>query len=95
MLLKSTDPGNVMVRPRKPTARRPQNFELVLLDHGLYRELPDQFRRSYACTSYDDANENKGNARSGSYCVDNFSSIRLFIDFLFTFGRPLASDHGP
>ena len=36
--------GNMMVRPK---ASAPGGFELFLLDHGLYRELDDEFRRSY------------------------------------------------
>ncbi|KAJ3023661.1 putative aarF domain-containing protein kinase 1 [Thoreauomyces humboldtii] len=55
-------PGNVFVRPRRPSsflARVPvirhllpaswtRNFEIVLLDHGLYRQLTDRFRLDYA-----------------------------------------------
>ncbi|TPX62339.1 hypothetical protein PhCBS80983_g00540 [Powellomyces hirtus] len=52
-------PGNVFVRPRPrpflsriPLLRRlvgnPYNFEIVLLDHGLYRQLTDEFRLDYA-----------------------------------------------
>ncbi|CAN8072301.1 unnamed protein product, partial [Agarophyton chilense] len=36
--------GNLMVLPN---ATRRGAFELYLLDHGLYRELPDAFRHSY------------------------------------------------
>jgi aarF domain-containing kinase len=45
--------GNVYIRPVKKTLlsyflpRRP-NFELVLLDHGLYRTLTNSFRLDYA-----------------------------------------------
>jgi aarF domain-containing kinase len=38
-------PGNLLVRPRPSD---PRSFQLVLLDHGLYRELDEGFRRSYA-----------------------------------------------
>ena len=38
-------PGNVLVRPRPDCPSEPQ---LVLLDHGLYRELPRRFVRMYA-----------------------------------------------
>jgi len=37
--------GNVLVRPDPRNRRKPQ---LVLLDHGLYRELSPQFRLDYA-----------------------------------------------
>jgi len=37
-------PGNVLWRRRKGA---PEGFQLVLLDHGLYRELPDSLRLAY------------------------------------------------
>ncbi|KAJ7638431.1 ABC1 family-domain-containing protein [Roridomyces roridus] len=37
-------PGNVIVRPHPTAPRRPQ---LVLLDHGLYVQLEDQFRQEW------------------------------------------------
>ncbi len=37
--------GNILVRPHPADARRAQ---LVLLDHGLYRELDEKFRGDYA-----------------------------------------------
>jgi aarF domain-containing kinase len=37
--------GNMLVRPRAGGA--PGQFDLVLLDHGLYCELDDRFRRAY------------------------------------------------
>lgn len=38
-------PGNVIIRPHPDRPRYPQ---LVLLDHGLYVRLSDEFRRQYA-----------------------------------------------
>ncbi|BFZ54343.1 hypothetical protein PYCC9005_001377 [Savitreella phatthalungensis] len=40
--------GNVFVRPAPRGSRSRHNFEIVLLDHGLYREIPLDLRRSYA-----------------------------------------------
>lgn len=40
--------GNVFVRPRIREHRRDPNFQIVLLDHGLYRQLPQQLRVDYA-----------------------------------------------
>lgn len=37
--------GNLLVRPLRPGSSRPQ---IVLLDHGLYRSLDDDFRLQYA-----------------------------------------------
>ncbi|KAL1914720.1 uncharacterized protein VTP21DRAFT_7978 [Calcarisporiella thermophila] len=41
-------PGNLLIRPSQPSSHSPHNFEIVLLDHGLYRDLPPQFRVNYA-----------------------------------------------
>ncbi|KAF9345652.1 hypothetical protein BGX34_004575 [Mortierella sp. NVP85] len=41
-------PGNVLIRPAPPGSPSPRNFEIVLLDHGLYRELTPEFRLDYA-----------------------------------------------
>ncbi|KAJ2847982.1 hypothetical protein IWW36_003566 [Coemansia brasiliensis] len=42
-------PGNLFVRPRaKRSASHGYNFDLVLLDHGLYRQLSSRFRYEYA-----------------------------------------------
>lgn len=38
----------MIVRPAKDPKRSKFNFDLVLLDHGLYRDLPDQIRIDYA-----------------------------------------------
>ncbi|KAJ2799616.1 hypothetical protein H4R20_004366 [Coemansia guatemalensis] len=42
-------PGNLFVRPRVAgNTSHGYNFDLVLLDHGLYRNLPSRFRYEYA-----------------------------------------------
>ncbi|PGH22926.1 hypothetical protein AJ80_02975 [Polytolypa hystricis UAMH7299] len=38
--------GNIAVR--KNNSRRSPNFDIVLYDHGLYRDIPKELRRSYA-----------------------------------------------
>ncbi|KAI8997334.1 ABC1 family-domain-containing protein [Pilobolus umbonatus] len=40
-------PGNVYIRPAKYQTSK-YNFDIVLLDHGLYRELSDELRSNYA-----------------------------------------------
>lgn len=40
-------PGNVLIRPRKGVLGK-DNFQIVLLDHGLYRELNQRFQVAYA-----------------------------------------------
>jgi len=40
--------GNLLIRPAQPNSRSPYNFEVVLLDHGLYFDLPSDLRVNYA-----------------------------------------------
>ncbi|QIW97497.1 hypothetical protein AMS68_003015 [Peltaster fructicola] len=39
--------GNLAIRLNS-TKRKPRNFDIVLYDHGLYREIPRDLRRKYA-----------------------------------------------
>ncbi len=39
--------GNLAVR-LNPHRRKPRNFDIILYDHGLYRDIPLQLRRNYA-----------------------------------------------
>lgn len=39
-------PGNLFVR-RNPDPKAPLKEQIVLLDHGLYRELDEEFRKTY------------------------------------------------
>ncbi|KAH6627089.1 ABC1 family-domain-containing protein [Chaetomium sp. MPI-SDFR-AT-0129] len=39
--------GNIAIR-KNTTRRRGANFDLILYDHGLYRDIPQSLRRSYA-----------------------------------------------
>ncbi|KZO98931.1 ABC1-domain-containing protein [Calocera viscosa TUFC12733] len=41
-------PGNLLIRPAPKGSRSPYNFEIVLLDHGLYFDLDDDLRVNYA-----------------------------------------------
>ncbi|KAK7687101.1 hypothetical protein QCA50_009602 [Cerrena zonata] len=41
-------PGNLLIRPAPSTSRSPYNFEIVLLDHGLYFDLDDDLRINYS-----------------------------------------------
>ncbi|WFD19835.1 hypothetical protein MCAP1_002075 [Malassezia caprae] len=40
--------GNVLIRPRQPGSRSSENFEIVLLDHGLYFAIDEELRSNYA-----------------------------------------------
>ena len=39
--------GNIAIRPN-PGRRKPYNFDVVLYDHGLYRQIPEKLRVDYA-----------------------------------------------
>ncbi|KAI0360911.1 ABC1-domain-containing protein [Trametes cingulata] len=41
-------PGNLLIRPATPTSKSPYNFEIVLLDHGLYFDLDTPLRINYS-----------------------------------------------
>ncbi|KAF8313100.1 ABC1-domain-containing protein [Clavulina sp. PMI_390] len=40
--------GNLLIRPRSKNSRSPYNFEIALLDHGLYFDIDDELRVNYA-----------------------------------------------
>ncbi|ODV98634.1 hypothetical protein PACTADRAFT_36543 [Pachysolen tannophilus NRRL Y-2460] len=40
--------GNLAIRSSMPNPLNPHNFEIVLYDHGLYRNITQQMRRDYA-----------------------------------------------
>jgi len=39
--------GNLLVRPAPPGSKSPYNFDIVLLDHGLYFDIDPQLRVNY------------------------------------------------
>ncbi|KAF9792945.1 ABC1-domain-containing protein [Thelephora terrestris] len=41
-------PGNLLIRPAPRLSHSPYNFEIVLLDHGLYFDLDDELRINYS-----------------------------------------------
>ncbi|OTA99883.1 hypothetical protein M426DRAFT_324770 [Hypoxylon sp. CI-4A] len=40
--------GNLAIRKAHPKRRRGANFEIIVYDHGLYRDIPENLQRSYA-----------------------------------------------
>lgn len=40
--------GNLLIRPRAPNSASPFNFDICLLDHGQYFDIPDDLRVNYA-----------------------------------------------
>ena len=41
-------PGNLLIRPAPQLSRSPYNFEIALLDHGLYFDLDTRLRINYS-----------------------------------------------
>lgn len=41
-------PGNLLIRSAPRLSRSPYNFEIVLLDHGLYFDLDTRLRINYS-----------------------------------------------
>lgn len=71
-------PGNVFIRPAKDPRHSKYNFDLVLLDHGLYRELSEDLRSNYAqlWTSLIEGDEE--GIRKYSYRVGGTDVYQLF-----------------
>ncbi|KAI1112328.1 ABC1-domain-containing protein [Nemania sp. NC0429] len=40
--------GNIAIRKTSKRSRRGKNFEIIIYDHGLYRDIPEHLQRSYA-----------------------------------------------
>jgi aarF domain-containing kinase len=40
--------GNLAIRSCKPSGQNPHNYEIILYDHGLYRDVSIEMRRHYA-----------------------------------------------
>lgn len=40
--------GNLLIRPKAPLSKSPFNFDICLLDHGQYFDIPDDLRVNYA-----------------------------------------------
>ena len=59
--------GNIAIR--KNNARRKPNFDIILYDHGLYRDIPKQLRRSYAKLWLAVIDSDEKNMRKYSYEV--------------------------
>lgn len=43
--------GNLLIRPAPANSRSPYNFEIALLDHGLYFDIDDELRLAHQCLS--------------------------------------------
>eukprot|EP01100_Stratorugosa_tubuloviscum_P013650 TRINITY_DN6984_c0_g1_i1.p1 TRINITY_DN6984_c0_g1~~TRINITY_DN6984_c0_g1_i1.p1 ORF type:complete len:343 (+),score=113.37 TRINITY_DN6984_c0_g1_i1:128-1156(+) len=59
-------PGNVFIRPNP---KNKSKLQVVLLDHGLYKELSEEFREKY-CAIYWAAATRKNNKVIEKYCME-------------------------
>lgn len=72
-------PGNLSIIPVSKKDH-PHNFEIVLYDHGLYRQVPTETRRSYArfWLALLDQDENTMREAAKEFAQINDSQFRLF-----------------
>jgi aarF domain-containing kinase len=47
-MLLTSHKGNLLIRPAPPSSKSPYNFEIVLLDHGLYFDIDTPLRINYS-----------------------------------------------
>lgn len=74
--------GNIAIRLADPSKRRRRkdNFEIILYDHGLYRDIPTHLRRSYAklWLAVIDGNESKMRRYAGEVAGVTDEQFPLF-----------------
>ncbi|KAI0305407.1 ABC1-domain-containing protein, partial [Multifurca ochricompacta] len=89
-------PGNLLIRPRPAVSRSPYNFEIVLLDHGLYFDLDKSLRINYSklwLALITPANpENSGERRKYAQLVGNVGSDQYPIFEAALTGRAAMKD---
>lgn len=77
----SNPKGNLLIRPRPVLSRSPYNFEIVLLDHGLYFDLDRALRINYSklwlALIAPASPENNVNRRKYAQLVGNVDSDRV------------------
>lgn len=69
--------GNLLIRTRPKSSQSKYNFEIVLLDHGLYREIPLDLQRSYAKLWLSIINMNEKDMKQYSYEVAGISEDKV------------------
>ncbi|KAI8342569.1 ABC1 family-domain-containing protein [Chlamydoabsidia padenii] len=74
-------PGNVIIRP-STNKKHGQNFDLVLLDHGLYRTLTSQLRTDYAHLWTALIQGDEDGIRTYAYRVGGTEGYQLFASML-------------
>lgn len=89
-------PGNLLIRPRPSLSRSPYNFEIVLLDHGLYFDLDRALRINYSklwlALIAPASPENNADRRKYAQLVGNVDSDRYPIFEAALTGRASMGD---
>ncbi|EMR10112.1 hypothetical protein PNEG_01391 [Pneumocystis murina B123] len=83
--------GNLLIRARPKTFQLRYNFEIVLLDHGLYRQIPLDLQRSYARLWLSIINMNEKDMKQYSYEVAGISEDKFHLFTSAITGRDFAS----
>ncbi|KAI0256322.1 ABC1 family-domain-containing protein, partial [Lactifluus subvellereus] len=89
-------PGNLLIRPRPAISRSPYNFEIVLLDHGLYFDLDKSLRINYSklwlALISPASPENNADRRKYAQLVGNVDSDQYLIFEAALTGRASMGD---
>jgi len=89
-------PGNLFIRQRPAISRSPYNFEIVLLDHGLYFDLDRSLRINYSklwlSLIAPAGPENNANRRKYAQLVGNIDSVQYPIFEAALTGRASMED---
>jgi predicted unusual protein kinase regulating ubiquinone biosynthesis (AarF/ABC1/UbiB family) len=89
--------GNLLIRPRPTASRSPYNFEIVLLDHGLYFDLDRSLRINYSklwlALIAPATPENNIDRRKYAELVGNIGPDQVFYRALFS--PSVDADRGP
>jgi aarF domain-containing kinase len=68
--------GNIAIR-HNPGRRKPYNFDIVLYDHGLYRQIPEKLRVDYAKLWLAVIDADEGNMRKYAYEVAGITDAQF------------------
>ncbi|KAG4306388.1 hypothetical protein PORY_000376 [Pneumocystis oryctolagi] len=83
--------GNLLIRSKPKTFQSKYNFEIVLLDHGLYRKIPLNLQRSYAKLWLSIINMNEKDMKQYSYEVAGISEDKFKLFTSAITGRDFKS----
>ncbi|KAG5437762.1 hypothetical protein PCANB_000475 [Pneumocystis canis] len=83
--------GNLLIRTRPKASQSKYNFEIVLLDHGLYRKIPLDLQRSYAKLWLSIINMNEKDMKQYSYEVAGIGEDKFHLFTSAITGRDFMS----